>query len=54
MKTKKFIAMLTACLLSISCLAFCGCDDEKDTQNNSNTTNDYDNLYDDREWTDNH
>lgn len=57
MKTKKFITILLAGLLSLSCFCFVACDEENDDKNNttSNSYNgDYDNLYDDDEWTDNH
>ena len=45
MKNKRFLTILMAGLLSMSCFAFSACDEEDSSKNNSN---------DDDEWTNNH
>ena len=56
MKNKKFISILIASIFSLACISFAGCKDDTDSgKNNTNTSNnDYDNTYDDDEWTNNH
>ena len=57
MKNKKFMAILIASMLTLTCLSFAGCKDDTDSQKNSSNSsnNNYNSSYDEEdEWTDNH